>query len=152
MARHAAGQARFLLSLVLVLFSASTALAQKVPVEVFWCAGAALFAPFLAVPVKLGLLRLVALEASGRRLWSISAIEWVLWFPVAFILLRSVRSSSIPLTLLGLFFAVVWLHKERVTNARWSVAVYLALPTPILALALPFVAFGFAAYLESVAR
>lgn len=149
---RAAGQARFFVPLVLVLFSASAAHAQRVPEELFWCAGAALFAPFLAIPIKLGLVRLLALEADGRRLWSISVIEWVLWFPVAFLLLRSIRSSSVPLNLLGLFFSVVWLHRERVANARWSSAVYLALPTPVLALALPFAAFGVAAYLESLAR
>ena len=142
---------QFPVALALVLLSASVAHAQRVPELVVWSAGASLLAPFVAVPVKLGILRLLALEAGASRLWSISAIEWVLWFPVAVILLRSVRSSSVPLIVLALFASVVWLHRARVNNARWSSAVFLSLPTPVLAIALPFLAFGFAVFLRSLA-
>lgn len=135
--------------LALALLLPSVAHAQRVPEVVLWSAGASVFAPFVAVPVKLGILRLMALTAGTSRLWQISAIEWLLWFPAAFILFRSGRSSSAPLTVLTLFGLVVWLHRVRVPTTRWSAALLLSLPTPILALALPFLALAFAVYLES---
>lgn len=141
---------RFILPLLLTLFWANAAHAQRVPEVMLWCAGAALFAPLIAVPVKLGILRLLPLEVEKQRLWGIAGIEWLLWFPFAFLLLQSGRSSGgLPLTLLALLFASVWLHRVRVPTERWNSAVYLALPTPILALALPFAAFGLAAFVES---
>jgi hypothetical protein len=141
---------RFLVPLVLVLLSASAAHAQKVPEIVLWSAGASLLAPVFAVPAKLGILRLLALQASAARLWSICAIEWVLWFPIAFVLLRTGRSSFAPLTLLVIMASVVWLHRAGVANASWRSALLLSLATPILALALPFLAFAFAVLLESL--
>ena len=141
---------RFLVPLALVLFSAGEAHAQRIPEFVIWSAGASLFAPFVAVPVKAALLRLLALEATFSRLWSISAIEWGVWFPVAFILLRSGRSSSAPLVLLALFGTIVWLHSARVANARLGAALLLSLPTPILALLLPFLTVLAVAALESL--
>ncbi len=140
---------RFLVPLALVLLSANAAHAQRIPEMVLWSAGAGLFAPFVAVPVKLGILRLLALEVRGSRLWSISAMEWVLWLPLAVILLRSSRSSSVPLIVLALFASAVWLHRVRLANAPWRSALFLSLPTPVLALVLPFLAFGSAAFLES---
>jgi hypothetical protein len=139
----------FPISLSLLLLSASTAHAQKVPDVVLWSAGASLLAPFVAVPVKLGILRLLALEPGRSRFWSMAAIEWVLWFPVAFFLLRSVRSSSIPLVVLGMFASIVWLHRERLTHGSWRSALWLSLPTPVLALSLPFLALAGAVFLES---
>jgi hypothetical protein len=138
---------RFVVPLALVFLPASAAHAQRIPDEAIWWAGASLLAPLFAFPVKLGIVRLLALEVAGPRLWMISAIEWVLWFPVAYILLRYVRSSP-PLVVLLLFASVVWLHRERVANTSWSSALYLSLPTPILAIALPFLAFVLHAFVE----
>ncbi len=141
---------RFLIAFALVLLSASAAHAQKVPEIMIWSVGASLLAPIVAVPAKLGIVRLLALRAAAARLWSICSIEWALWFPIAFILLRSGRSSSAPLILLAIFSSVVWIHRVRVANASWRSALLLSLPTPILALALPFLAFASAAFLESL--
>lgn len=144
--------ARFVLPLVLMLVWASTAHAQKVPEFVVWSAGAALFAPFVAVPIKVGLLRLLGLNVDTSRLWAIAAIEWLLWFPLAFLVLRPGRSSGLPLTLPALLFAAVWLQRVRVPTERWASALYLALPTPVLALALPFAAIAAGMLTESVRR
>jgi hypothetical protein len=141
--------ARFCIALALVLLAPSTAHAQRVPEVVIWSAGASLFAPFVAVPVKIGILRLMALKAEASRLWQISAIEWLLWFPAAYILLRYDRASSAPLIVLTLFGLVVWTHRARLPCARWRSAVLLSLPTPILALVLPLLALASAGYLES---
>jgi hypothetical protein len=130
---------RFIAPLALVLFPASAVHAQRIPDEAIWWVGASLLAPFLAVPVKLGILRLLALEVPASRVWMISAIEWVLWFPVGFVVLRYADSSP-PVVVLLLFASVVWIHRIRVAGARWSSALYLSLPTPILAIALPFLA------------
>jgi hypothetical protein len=73
-------------------------------------------------------------------MWLISAIEWVLWFPLGFVLLRYSRSSP-PVVVLLLFASVVWFHRIRVADGLWRPALYLSLPTPVLAIALPFVAF-----------
>jgi len=140
----------FVVPMALVLLPASAAHAQRVPDAAIWWVGASLLAPFLAVPVKLGMLRLLALEVSGSRLWIISAIEWALWFPLGFVLLRYARSSP-PIVVLLLFASVVWLHKIRVADAPWSSALYLSLPTPILAIALPFLAFVLHQFLERLA-
>ena len=141
---------RFVVPLALVLLPASAAHAQRIPDAAIWWVGASLLAPFLAVPVKLGILRLLALEVAGSRLWMISAIEWVLWFPVGFVVLRYARSSP-PVVVLLLFASVVWLHRIRVADASWSSALYLSLPPPFLAIALPFLAFAFHAFLERLA-
>ena len=142
--------ARFLVPLALTLLTAGEAHAQRIPEVVVWSAGASLLAPFIAVPVKIGILRLLGLEAGTSRLWSISAIEWVLWFPGAFLLLRSGSSYSVPLIVLVLFALAAWLHKARVANAAWRSALFLTFPTPILALVLPFLALCAAAFLESL--
>jgi len=143
--------AHFFVPLVLVLLVAGDAHAQRVPQEFIWFAGASLFAPFVAIPVKLGILRLLSLGPGCSRLWSISAIEWAIWFPIAFLLFRSGNQSSFAFIVLFLFAAAAWLHKVRVPNASWSSAVFLALPTPILALLLPFLAFASAVFLNSLA-
>ena len=149
--RSPSGWVRLLLPLALVLFPATAAHAQRVPDFVLWCAGSSLFAPFLAVPVKLGILRLLALKVAGSRLWMISAIEWVIWFPVGFVVLRYAGSSP-PVVVLLLFASVVWLHRIRVANAPWSSALYLSLPTPVVAIALPFLAFVLHQFLERLER
>ena len=140
---------RFVVLLVLVLFPASAAHAQKIPDAAVWWVGTSLLAPVLAVPVKLGILRLLALEASGSRLWMISAIEWVLWFPLGLVALRY-SGSSPPVVVLSLFASVVWLHRIRVADAPWSSARSLSLPTPVLAIALPFLAFVLHQFLEQL--
>jgi hypothetical protein len=140
---------RLVLLLALVLLPAGAAHAQRIPDAAIWWVGASLLAPFLAVPIKLGILRLLALDVAGSRLWMISAIEWVLWFPVGFVVLRHAGSSP-PVVVLSLFASAVWLHRIRVVGAPWSCAVYLALPTPILAVALPFLAFFLHAFLEGL--
>jgi hypothetical protein len=137
----------FVVLLALALLPASTAHAQRIPDAAVWWVGSSLLAPFLAVPVKLVILRLLALEVAGSRLWMISAIEWLLWFPLGFAVLRYARSSP-PVVVLLVFGSVVWLHRIRVAGAPWSSALYLSLPTPVLAIALPFLAFVLHQFLE----
>jgi len=143
-------KARFLAPFALVLFSTSAAHAQRVPDEFIWFAGASLFAPFVAIPIKLGIFRLLNLEVGYSRLWSISAIEWLLWFPLCFVVLRFDRFSSAPLVALAIFASAGWVHRARLVNASWRSAIFLSLLTPVLALLLPFLAFGFAVFLNSL--
>ncbi len=147
---RAPGLIRFVVLLALVLLPASAAHAQRIPDAAIWWVGTSLLAPFLAVPVKLGILRLLALKVAGSHLWMISAIEWVIWFPIGFVVLRYSRSSP-PVVVLLLFASVVWLHRIRVADAPWSSALYLSLPTPILASVLPFLAFVLHQFLERLA-
>ena len=140
---------RFLAPPALFLFTTSPAHAQRIPDEFVWFAGASLFAPFVAIPIKLGILRLQNEEAGCSRLWIISAIEWLLWFPVGFMVLRFERYSSAPTLVLALFASVGWVLKSRLANASWRSALLLSLPTPVLALSLPFLAFWLTAYLIS---
>jgi len=141
---------RFLLPLVCGLLVADTAYAQRVPDEFLWCATTGLAAPFVAVPVKLGLHRLLGLEWPASGLWWTSVIEWLLWFPLAVLLLRVGRSSEIPLTLIGLFCVSAWIHKLRLGDLAWRRAMLMALPTPILVLGLPFLAIAVLFLLESM--
>jgi hypothetical protein len=134
---------------VLVLFSTTPAHAQRVPDEFIWFAGAGLFAPFVAIPIKLVILRLQHSDTGCSRIWFISAIEWLLWFPLGFFVLRFDRYFSAPTLVLALFASVVWIHKARLANTSWRSALLLSLPTPVLALSLPFLAFGLAAFLTS---
>jgi hypothetical protein len=46
---------RFLVPVALVLLPASAAQAQRIPDVAIWFAGTSLLAPFIAVPVKLGI-------------------------------------------------------------------------------------------------
>jgi hypothetical protein len=138
---------RFLAPLTLVLFSASTAHAQRIPNEFIWFAGTSLFAPFVAIPIKLGILRLLKQKAACSRLWSISAIEFLLWFPIGYFALRFGRSTSAPVIVLALFASVVWAHTAFLANTSWRSAFFLSLPTPVVALLLPFLAFWLAAHL-----
>jgi len=141
---------RFVGALALVLFPTSAVHAQRIPDAAIWWVSASLIAPYLAIPVKRVILRLLALKVEGSRLWIISAMEWVLWFPVGFVVLRYVRLSP-PVVVLLLSASAVWLHKVRIADAPWSSALYLSLPTPALAIALPFLAFVFHAFLERLA-
>ena len=131
----------FLFVPAMLLVPASEAYAQRIPLIFVWFAGAGLFAPFVAVPVKLGILRLMHLQVGSSRVWLLCAAEWVLWFPIAFIMFRSGRPVAVPLVLPVVLALVVWIHKESVVNVSWRSAILLSLPTPILAVLLPVLAF-----------
>ena len=131
----------FLIVPAFLLVSANEAYAQRIPLIFIWCAGASIFAPFVAVPVKLGILRLMHLQVGSSRVWLLCAAEWVLWFPVAFIMFRSGRPVAIPLVLPVVLALVVWVHKESVANVSWRSALLLSIPTPVMALLLPILAF-----------
>ena len=137
-------------ALAVILFSTKTAYAQRIPDVAIWWIGGSLLAPYLAIPVKLAILRLLALKVAVSRLWMISAIEWVLWFPVGFVVLRY-AGLPLPAVVLLLSASMVWLHKLRIADASWSSALYLSLPTPVLAIGLPFLAFALQAFLERLA-
>jgi hypothetical protein len=67
------------------------------------------------------------------------------------------RTAGPARFLLPLVRALVWFpagaaHAQRVPTACWRSASLLALPTPILAVALPFAVFAAAAYVESATR
>lgn len=81
------------------------------------------------------------LKVSPSRVWILSAIEWVLWFPLVFIMLRAGSPVGVPFVLPVILALVVWVHKESVANMSLRSALLLSLPTPILAIALPFLAF-----------
>ena len=126
----------------LLLVFAGDAYAQRVPIIYLWIAGAGLFAPFFAVPVKLGILRLMHLKVGISRVWFLCAAEWVLWFPlVLFVMFRTGSPIGALLVLPVVLALVIWIHKESVANASLGFALLLSLPTPILAIALPFLAF-----------
>ncbi|MEE8261029.1 MAG: hypothetical protein V3R83_00985 [Gammaproteobacteria bacterium] len=139
---------RFLVLLALVLVPASEAHAQRIPLVYLWCAGASLLAPFAAVPIKFGIVRLLALEVGSSRLWAISAVEWVLWFPIVVILLRFGGPFYVPLVLPVVLVLSASLHRTSVANTSWRSALLLSLSTPVLALVLPFLALGLAVLLE----
>lgn len=139
---------RFLVTLALFLLWSSVAHAQRIPLILVGIAGTGLLAPFVAVPFKIIILRLLSAEATGRRLWFISAIEWVLWFPVAGFTVLSGGPPILLLVLPLLLALSIWLHRERVNNASWGNALLLSLPTPILAVAIPSLAFVSAPLLE----
>jgi hypothetical protein len=132
----------------ILLVSVNEAYAQRIPLIFVWCVGASIFAPFVAVPVKLGILRLMHLQVSVSRIWILCAAEWLLWFPVAFIMFRAGRPVAVPLVLPVVLALVVWVHKESLANASWRSALLLSLPTVLLAIALPFLAFVLAIQFE----
>lgn len=55
----------FLIVPAFLLVSANEAYAQRIPLIFIWCAGASIFAPFVAVPLKLGILRLMHLQVGS---------------------------------------------------------------------------------------
>jgi len=144
----ASGRNRALLSVALFLVSASDAHAQRIPIIYLWFAGAGLFAPFVAIPAKLGILRLIHVKVGISRLWILSTVEWALWFPLAFIMLRFGSPVGVPLVLPVVLALVVWVHKESVANVSLRSALLLSLPTPILAVTLPILAFVLASQFE----
>ncbi len=137
---------RFYVYLALFVLWSSEAHAQRIPLILVGVAGTSLLAPFAAVPVKFVMLRLLTAKATGPRLWSISAIEWVLWFPVTVITVLSGGPFAVPLVVPLLLAVATWLHRERVDNASWGSALLLSLPTPILAVAIPSLTFVSAPY------
>jgi hypothetical protein len=144
----ASGRNRALLTMALFLVSANDAYAQRIPIIYLWFAGAGLFAPFVAIPVKLGIVRLMHLKVGISRMWFLSAVEWALWFPLAFIMLRFGSPVGVPLVLPVVLALVVWVHKESVANASFRSALLLSLPTLILAATLPILAFVLASQFE----
>ena len=144
----ASGRHRALLTMALFLVSTNDAYAQRIPLIYLWFAGASLFAPFVAVPIKLGIVRLMHLKVGISRMWFLSAVEWVLWFPLAFIMLRFGSPVGVPLVLPVVLALVVWVHKESVANVSLRSALLLSLPTPILAVTLPILAFILASQFE----
>jgi hypothetical protein len=133
--------AHFLFVPALLVVQVGDAYAQRIPVIYLWFAGAGLFAPFVAMPVKLGMLRLLHRNVATSRLWILGAIEWLLWFPLVFVLLRYGSPVGVPFVLPLVLAMTVWLHKESVANTSLRSALLLSLPTPLLAIALPFLAF-----------
>jgi hypothetical protein len=115
--------------------------AQKIPIEAVWSAGAGLFAPFIAIPIKIALARFSKVNAANFHPWSLSLIEWVIWFPAAYVLLRSSDANLIPVVLPALLGLSIWLHRSWANDASWPSAILLSLPTPILAVALPLLIF-----------
>ena len=132
---------RFLITTAPLLLWSNTAHAQRVPLILVGVAGTGLFAPFVAVPVKLLILRVITADATAARLWSISAIEWLLWFPVTAIVVLSGGPIALAFVVPLQLAAAVWLHKRRLDNSSWIAALLLSLPTPILAVAMPSLAF-----------
>lgn len=132
---------RFLVTLALILLWSNVAHAQRVPLILVGVAGTGLLAPFVAVPVKFVILRPLAAEATASRLWLIGAIEWLLWFPVTAIAVLSGGPFAAPLIAPLLLVMAVWVHTALVEKARWGSALILSLATPILAVAIPSLAF-----------
>ena len=123
------------------LLWANDAQAQEIPIEAVWLAGAGLFAPFIAIPIKIALARLSKVNAATFHPWSLSLIEWIIWFPAAYVLLRSSDANLIPVVLPALLGLSIWLHRSWANDASWPSAILLSLPTPLLAVALPVLIF-----------
>lgn len=135
--------------LLLCLFAPDVARAQRIPEEFLWFAGTSLLAPFAALPLKMVALHYLALDVPASRLWALSALEWVLWFPISAILLRAQHLHSVPIAVAALFAAATWLHRNRLAGTGWKSALLLSLLTPALAIALPLLTFSAAAFIES---
>lgn len=147
-----AGQAfRFAARLMAALLWANSVYAQRIPIEAVWSAGFGLFAPFIAVPIKIAIVRLSKVEAASLRPWSLGLIEWVIWFPVAFVLLQLSDANLLLLVVPALLAVSIWLHRSWTAKASWPIAILLCLITPLLIVALPLLAFGTMAYVQSLA-
>jgi len=129
---------RFAAWLIVVLLWANDAHAQRIPIEAVWSAGFGLLAPFIAVPIKVGIVRLSKVEAASLRPWSISLIEWVIWFLVAFVLLQLSDANLLLVVIPALLAVSMWLHRSWTANASWLIVIVLCLITPLLIVALPF--------------
>jgi hypothetical protein len=120
-----------------ILLCATDAQAQEIPIDVVWSAGAGLSAPFIAIPIKIALARFSKVKPANLHPWSLSLIEWVIWFPTAYVLLRSSDANLIPVVLPALLGLSIWLHRSWADDVSWRFAILLSLPTPLLAVALP---------------
>ncbi len=122
-------------SSVILLVAPTVVYAQKIPDSVILSVGAGLLAPAIAVPVKLGIARLFGTVTRPSKLWILCLIEWLLWFPVGFIV---VRIGGIGFGLFSLLAFSAWLHRAptpmRGRFERYAIGLALALPTPVLAL------------------
>jgi hypothetical protein len=134
---------------VVVLLWADAVQAQRVPIEAVWAAGFGLIAPFVAVPIKVGILRVFKVDAANVRLWLLGLIEWVLWFPVAFVLLQLSDANLLPVVIPILLVVSAWLHRSWIAKASWTIAIFLCLITPVLIVGLPSLAFVTMAYVQS---
>lgn len=111
--------------------------AQEIPDDVVLSVGAGLLGPIVAVPVKFGIARLLGTGIRASRLLALCAVEWFLWFPFGFILVRIAGVFFGPFALLLLS---VWMH-WRFTSAesrtvRHVIGPVLALPAPALSVLL----------------
>ena len=136
---------------MVVLFWADAAHAQRIPIEFVWSAGLGLIAPFIAVPIKVGIIRLSKGDLAGFRPWILSLIEWVMWFPVGFILLRMSDANLVLVVVPALLAASIWLHRTWATNSSWAIVVVLCFVTPLMIVALPLLAVVTIAYVQSLA-
>jgi len=141
---------RLIMTLCLTLLWVSNAHAQRIPIELVWSATTALVAPVIAVPIKIGLIRVSKIELSDFRPWSLSLVEWIIWFPIAFALVQLSDSNLIPVVIPALYALSTWLHKFWTNNASWQFAILLSLITPALALLFPLLAVLTIGFLQSL--
>ncbi len=141
---------RFSACLVVALFWTDDAHAQRIPVEFVWSAGLGLLAPFIAVPIKVGIIRLFKGDLAGFRPWILSLIEWVIWFPVGFVLLRMSDANLVLMVVPALLALSGWLHRTWIANSSWTIAVLLCFVTPLMIVALPLLAVVTIAYVQSL--
>jgi len=142
---------RFAARLTLALLWVNDVHAQRIPIEAVWSVGLGLLAPFIAVPIKMGIVRLSRAETKKFRPWFFSAIEWVIWFPVAFVLLQLSDANLLLVVVPALLAVSLWLHRSWTANNSWAIAAVLCVITPALIVALPLVAFGTMAFVQSLA-
>lgn len=142
---------RFAVWLGVSLLWATDAHAQRIPIEAVWSAGVGLFAPFIAVPIKIAVVRLSNVEAASFRPWSLGLVEWAIWFPAAFVILRSSDANLIPVVVPAVLAVSIWFHRSWTVKVSWTIAILLCLITPLLIVALPLLAFGTMVYLQSFA-
>ena len=136
---------------MVALLWANAAHAQRIPEEVVWSVGFGLLAPFIGVPIKVRIVRLSKAEAAGLRPWVFGLIEWVIWFPVAFVLLQWSDANLFFVVVPVLLAVSIWLHRSWTTKASWTIAILLCLVTPVLIVVLPVLALATIAYVQSLA-
>lgn|GEM_PF-3104875 len=141
---------RLTIPLGVTLLWAKNADAQRIPIELVGSAATALVAPFIAVPIKIGMIRLSKIELMDFRPWSLSLVEWILWFPAAFFLLQLSDSNLIPVVIPAIYALSTWLHKSRAAKISWRFAILLSVVTPVLAVLIPLVTVVTIAFLQSL--
>ena len=131
--------------------------AQKIPDVFVGALGAILLAPILAVPVKLGVARLVHAPIPVTRVWALCLVEWFLWIPGAFVVVRLIGFPGAGFGILGLLGISAWLHRKSALassgtgHATLAIGALLAALTPAIAIALPMSVLGVSAFLASLA-